>query len=315
MREWRSVPLGIDFGSSRVRIALGERNRVGEIRLRAVAARDRTEDDGLLPALIEELLLELGTRERRCVLAIGAPDAALRTIRFPKMTWAERLRASRYEAARIADWPTEEEATIVRTHPNGSDGAHAVGVARAVALGERIAAAREAGLRVIAVDHDALALRRHLPGCDVIADVGSGRASVHGRTAAGPLTAYSASGGGDVTRGIAAELNIDLLSAERRKRILGCAGAGITARQGLVTEVCALINRLRARVTVERVAVTGNAARLPGFTKELETASGAFVEMPVPAILQTSEYPEDVLRTAAPDWTLAASLLDWSVAE
>jgi len=312
MRDWRSVPLGVDLGATRVRVACGEAGRAGAVRLRAVGARDLPEEPALVPALLEELLDELGTRERRCVLVLGSPHVSLRCIRFPKMTWAERVRASRYEAARIADWATEAEPAVVRTHPCA--GAHAVGVARAAALGERIATVRSAGLRVVGVDHDAFALRRHLGACDAIADVGAERTSLHCFPATGPHTFSVARGGATVTHGIAEELGIDVASAERRKRILGCSGAGIPARHAVVAQLASLIERGRTRGGIERIAITGNGARLPRFVQEIEDATGALAEMPIAAILQTSDYPEDVLRAAAPDWTLAAGLLDWSLA-
>jgi hypothetical protein len=103
-------------------------------------------------------------------------------------------------------------------------------------------------------------------------------------------------------------------TAERRKRILGCAGAGVSAREEVVTSIASLIDRARTRTTIDRIVVTGNGARLPSFLHDLEEASGAVAEAPVPEILHTGVYPEDVVRAAATDWTLAASLAAWSTA-
>ncbi len=121
-------------------------------------------------------------------------------------------------------------------------------------------------------------------------------------------------GGATITRGIAAELSIDMPTAERRKRILGCAGAGQTASDEVVAAIASLVDRARSRGAVARIAVTGNGARLPNFARDLEEATSAVTEMPVPEVLHTGAYPDDVVRAAAPDWALAASLALWSVA-
>ncbi len=324
MGDWKVLPLGIDLGSTRVRVAVGESNREGSVRMRAIVSRDvpdeavsplGVEQPGLVAALLEEMLSEIGSRERRCVLAIGAPAGVLRTVRFPKMSWAERLRAARFEAQRFAGWDLDDDGSIVRTHPlDRPSGIYAVGVTRTASIDSRVRTMRLAGLRAVAVDHDAFAMRRMFPQCDAIVDVGADRSSVHVFSGTGPMSLTTLSGGAAITRGIATELSIDVPTAERRKRILGCAGAGVSAREEVVNSIASLIDRARARGTVNRIVLTGNGARLPSFAHELEEATSAITEAPVPEILHTAAYPEDVVRAAAPDWTLAASLAAWSVA-
>jgi Tfp pilus assembly PilM family ATPase len=324
MGDWKVLPLGIDLGSTRVRVALGEANREGSVRIRAVVARDVPDDTvspvdveqpALVAAVLEEILDEIGSRDRRCVLAIGAPACALRTVRFPKMSWAERLRAARFEAQRFAGWDPEDDGSIVRTHlVDRASGTYAVGVTRTASIDSRVKTMKLAGLRPVAIDHDALAMRRMFPDCDAIVDVGAERSTVHVFGGSGPTSLTTQSGGASITRGIAAELSIDVPTAERRKRILGCAGAGISAREEVVTSIASLIDRARSRATINRIVLTGNGARLPSFAHDLEEATSAITEALVPEILHTGAYPEDVVRAAAPDWTLAASLAVWSVA-
>lgn len=324
MADWKLLPLGIDVGSTRARIACAEARREGGMRIRAIVARDipddavsalRVDQPELVAAVIEDMLAEIGTRERRCVLAIGAPACALRTLRFPKMSWPERLRAARFEAQRFAGWDLEEAGSIVRLHAlDRTAGTFAIGVTRAGSLDSRVRAARIAGLRAVAVDHDVFAIRRLLPDCDAIVDVGAERATVHCFSATGPASLVAHVGGATITRGIASELSIDVPTAERRKRILGCAGAGVNASEEVVAAIAALIDRARKRVSIEGIAVTGNGARLPNFARALEEATGAVAGMPVPEVLHTAAYPEDVVRVAAPDWTLAASLALWGAA-
>jgi Tfp pilus assembly PilM family ATPase len=324
MADWRLLPLGIDVGSTRARIACGEAHHEGGVRIRAVVARDipddavsalRVEQPELVAAVIEDMLAEIGARERRCVLAIGAPAGMLRCVRFPQMSWPERLRASKFEAQRFAGWDFEEAVSVVRLHPlDRAAGTFAIGVTRVESVESRVRAVRLAGLRAVAVDHDAFAMRRLFADCDAIIDVGAERATVHCFGAAGPTSFVAYVGGATITRGIASELSIDVPTAERRKRILGCAGAGVTASEEVVAAIASLVDRARARASIERIAVTGNGARLPNFARALEEATGAVTGLPVPEVLHTAAYPEDVVRAAAPDWTLAASLALWGAA-
>jgi Tfp pilus assembly PilM family ATPase len=319
-----ALPLGVDIGSTRLRIAAAQRSSKGEVRLTAVATRDLPEGAAspetlhhvdLLAAVIEDVRRELGGKERRCVLSLGPSVAALRVVRFPKMSAGERTRAARFEAERFAAWDVSSVASVVRVHPVlAGEGLHAVGLAKRDALDARLACARNAGLRPVGVDYDACAMRRAFPFADAVLDVGHRRAVLHAFSAAGPASVRVESGGEDVTRAIGSDLSIDPKIAEKRKRILGTAGAGEGARDAFVRQVADAVANVRERISIRRIALTGNGARLAGLGAALETATNAIVEMPVSDVLREGEYPDDVVRAAAPDWTLAACLCGWSVA-
>ena len=315
----RTLPLGIDIGTTRVRVADIESTPQG-LRIRAVAVRDVSggtsssgalEDPQYVGALLEDALAELGTRERRCVCAIGEPDALLRTLTLPKMTSVERERAARFEAQRHIEYPVEE--AVVRIHPvDAPAGIWALGIARSSAIVTRLAALRAAGLKPAAMDHEACALARALPGFDAIVDVGHQRTSLHIITKGAPVTLQAYNGGADVTRGIERELSLDAQSAEKRKRILGTAGAGERARASLTSDIAALITQGRTLHAISRVAFVGNASRLAGISADLESATGALCETPVSDALRGQNYPEDVVRSSAADWTLSVGLALWS---
>jgi Tfp pilus assembly PilM family ATPase len=308
MREYRLAPLALDLGESRVRLALFEQHRTGSMRLRAVICRDVVEPE-LLSLVLEEMLREAGVRERRCVTALGVPEAALRVVRFPKMSWVERTRAARFEAHRFVTWDMDAESTLVRTHAfDASQNLYAVGAVRAKAVDDRIALLRAAGLTAHAIDHDAFALRRAVPDTDAIVDVGTERSSVHVFSESAPFSLHVAMGGAAITRGIAADLAIEFENAEHRKRIIGCGGAGTRAREQLVSAIAAAIDRARERVPVTRIALCGNGAKVPDLAQALESSTAAAIEMPVPDVLRSGAYPDDVVRAAASDWTLAAGL-------
>lgn len=314
-----ALPLGIDIGTTRVRVV--ESERIGRnTRIRAVAVREISagaSSCGPIPepeyiaALIEDAISELGTAQRRCVCAIGEPDALLRPLKLPKMTNAERERAARFEAQRFIEYPVEE--AVVRIHPvSPADGLWALGIARSSALVTRMATLRAAGLHPVAIDHEACALVRALPGFDAIADVGHQRTSLHIVTPETPMTLQAYNGGADVTRAIERELSVDAHTAEKRKRILGTAGAGERARAALTSDIAALVRSVRSTQHVSRIALVGNAARLAGLAADIESATGALCEMPVSEALRSDGYPDDVIRSSAPDWTLAAGLALWS---
>ena len=324
MNRWSTLPLGVDIGSTRVRIACAELDRTGRICLRAVVARNVpariVASDGsisephALAALIAEARAELGVRECRAVAALGAPAATLRVVQLPRMTRIERIRAARFEAERFTAGELDDHAPIVRIYPAEKRDCWAIGAVRADMLATCAQTLRLARLRPVAIDHTANALRRALTSGDAIADVGSERSTLYAFSERGPLAWTLAHGGAEVTRSIAGELAIDYATAERRKRILGVCGAGTDARARLVEGLAALVEAARLRLPIQLVSLTGNGARLTGLKERLETACGAAIDIPAAASLDTRAYPIDVVRAAAPDWSLAVGLALWSTA-
>jgi type IV pilus assembly protein PilM len=313
-----TLPLGVDIGATRVRVLEAVVTPAGA-RLRAVASREVSSDTAgsrlvsdpqYIAALLEEIVRELETKERRCVCAVGEPDALLRPLQIPKMTSIERDRAAKLEAQRHIDFPLGE--AVVKVHPVDRPARlWTLGVARASSIHRRLAALRGAGLRPIAIDHESCAFARAVRGYDAVVDIGHQRASVHVMAPQPPSTLQAFTGGLDVTRAIQRELNVDDKLAEKRKRILGTAGAGDRAKGVLVAEIASLLRSARQIHTIGRVAVLGNSARLPGLLPELEAAAGISCEVPVSDVLCSDTYPHDVLRSGAPDWTLAVGLSMW----
>lgn len=316
-----SLPLGVDIGATRVRIAHAE--RVGcEIKIRSVAVREFPEgaatsggiaQDAFVAAAIEDARAELGVRDRRCVCAIGVPDASLFAMTLPKMTALERERAVRFELAGYTHYPLEQ--AVIRIRPASQEqNVYAVGTVQLAALKSRVAALRKGGLRPVAMDHESVALARALPGFDAIVDVGLHRSSVHacklGRV---PQTIGIPHGGGLVTRTIARELGIDEQSAERRKRIVGTAGAG-EAEQQLALEIASALDGFRRRGMMRNAALVGNGARTKGLSAAIAVAANVRVTMPVCEALRGDTFGDDVLRAAAADWNLVSGIALWNAA-
>lgn len=301
----RTLPLGVDIGSAGIRVAAVE--RAGTVyRLRAVASREWSGGSpSYAAAVIADAVRELQVRERRCCCALVEPDAELHPVRFPPMSRWERARAAAIEARRRSPFGDD---TVVRLHPaDGTAEGWAVGVARRSALRERVAALRACGLRPTAVEHEANAVFRAFRSVDAAVDIGADRTLVHVNLPV-PRTIRLERGGSAITAAIARDLAIDVLSAERRKRIVGTAGAGEPERRLLVDAIAQAIARARFMRSIESIVLLGNGSRLPSLTAELETAAGVRCEIPIDPVIRAAELPEDVLRSAYVDWGVACGL-------
>jgi Tfp pilus assembly PilM family ATPase len=302
-----TLPLGIDVGAVRTRVALAERDAGGRPRLVAVATRPTGEDAG---AAIADARSELRSRERRCVLALAAPDAVLRTLSFPPMGRTERERAARFEAARFVAYSPHEATVRLMA---AADGTYALGIAHRAALERRTTAARRAGLRPIAVDDAAFALARAFPYAGAIVDAGASatRLVVPGEPI--PAVRHLSIGGSAITAAIVASLGLSGSDAEARKHSVGLAGAGEHARDALVDELSALLVEQRAasRAEIRTIALAGNGARLAGLGAALERAVAIPVRLAALAADACDALPADVVRAASPDWGLAYGLALW----
>jgi Tfp pilus assembly PilM family ATPase len=306
----RTLPLGVDAGVARTRVALVECDELGQPHLVAVAARATGGDAA---NAIAEALAELRTRERRCVLALGAPDALLRTVTFPAMRRMERTRAARFEAQRFVAYPLHEAA--VRVERAGSERC-VVGIARRGALDMRVSAAKRAGLRPVAVDDVAFGLARAFAYADAIVDVGESATLLVVPGDPVPSVRTFALGGGALTAAVVASLGIDSTAAEYRKRTVGLAGAGEYARDALVEQLASALidHRANARTEMRSIALAGNGARLAGLADALERAVAIPVRLGALAAGTSDALPADVVRAASPDWGLAYGLALWELA-
>jgi type IV pilus assembly protein PilM len=305
----RGLPLGVDVGAARTCVALAERGTDGRPHLVAAASSPTGEDPA---AAIRAACTELGTRERRCVLALRAPDSLVRAIVLPSVGRRERERAAAFEAARFA--PHALDDGLVRLLPLAGD-EHAVAVARRTALDRALAIVRGAGLRAVAVDDAAFAVLR-VHAADAIVDVGASGSTVVVRGTALPFVRTVPLGGERLTDAIVGALGVDRASAEQRKRTIGMAGAGEPVRDALVDHIAAAFVEARASGTHDprTVVLTGNGARVAGLAPAVERALAVSTRLATFAADACTRLPVDVVRAAAPDWGLAYGLALWECA-
>jgi Tfp pilus assembly PilM family ATPase len=306
-----TLPLGIDFGRSRIRVALCARAANGRPTLIAVAARAHGGDP---ERALREAVHELGTAERRCVLGIGAPDALLRVISLPAMSRFERGRAAVFQAARYIDYPVADAA--ISLVPLTGDARWTLGIARRVAIEARVAAAKRAKLVPLAIDDVAFALRRAHGDADGTIDISDDvtRLTIFAQPI--PFVADVALGAMLFTEGIARALGIDADAAEERKRTIGFAGAGEAQRDAVIDAIADMLARARAagHTEIRRLAMIGNGSRVPGLPEAIERATGYGVRLAALDVGVSDVLPADVLRAAGADWSVAYGLSLWDAA-
>jgi type IV pilus assembly protein PilM len=315
------LPLGVDIGSTRLRVAVLSANE-REPQVHNVVARELphgTSSSGLVPEpeivaeVLRDALAAAGVKERRCVAALREPDAMLRRVALPKMSAFERVRAARFEARRFVGDPIEECSVRLVPCEEGAD--FVLGIARTQALASRVKTLRRAGLHPVAIDHEAFAWRRAQPDVDCLIDVGLAQSTVVAFATPLPEVRTLERGGAAMTATIARSLGINLETAERRKRSIGEAGAAEGEIADLVSAIADAMVELRsAGHSVRRIALAGNGARAGRLAEALEHATGLDAKMAAfPASLR-SAYPADVMRAAAPDWLFAYGIALWSLA-
>lgn len=309
---------GIDIGSTRVRIAVTRRGRRGA-RVEAVAVRElpagacdggAVREPQLIAALVEEMRAELPWSGRACVCAVGAPAATFRAAAFPRMTASERTSAARLDAERRSAHARGD--VVIRVRPIAGSDLYGVGVVERSVLMSRVSVLRDAGLRVLAVDHDALALLRCYDDADAVLDIGLDRTALHLRDGSAAASWWTPIGGAAVTAEIARDLSIAEREAEARKRIHGSGASADAAVDALLREVETLVAAGRRRLPIARLAMVGNASRLRGLRRKLASLTGAVLVNGPGAAIELRNVPEDIARAGMPDWSVAIGLSMWN---
>ncbi|HTX03755.1 MAG TPA: hypothetical protein VMD07_08765 [Candidatus Acidoferrales bacterium] len=298
MKE-RMLPLGIDLGASRVRVAALAMGPTGRTRLLATGAADVVDDPR---EALRLALTGVPAFDRRCVIAIRTCDARLRLIRFPGMRATELRRAVRFEGVSMFGDANEQEGVAVRSATIGEDTLVAAVPSRKVR--QIIDVATSCGLRVVTVDHEACALTRaaRLP----LLDIGLDRSTLIALVNGVPLVRPLPLGGAFFTDALAREFGTSIQLAEIRKRTIGLGGAAHDALDAYVRELTSELEQLEVRP--QTLFVCGNGARLSDLREKIADACGIRV---VPVTLQAlieSDLPPEVELTGALDWFGALSL-------
>jgi Tfp pilus assembly PilM family ATPase len=311
----RTLPLGIDLGSTRIRVASLELDGKTAVLQHVATASTSTAGANAtrLGEIIRDMLRLADIRETRAVCALGEPHALLREVRFPPMTRGERNAAAKFEAARFLQYPVSQ--ARVQTIPTSDVlGRCVIGVASNISLRHCAAVLRAARLRVLAVDHEACAYRRVFPSSHAILDVGHEAARLHVYGKVVPLSIALPGGSKAFSDAIAQTLGIDSASAELRKCSVGLGGAGEAPLAAFAKAVGKALAQIRGQgcSEVAEIVMVGNGARLSGLAARLERDTGCRVSPASALYIDRQAYPVDIVRSRATDWALSVGIALWS---
>lgn len=296
MKE-RPLPLGVDLGANRVRVAAISRDAGGRTRLIATGAADIVSDprDALLLALEG-----IPGVERRGVVSVRTCDARLRSIRFPSMRTAELRRAVRFEGLSLFGESIDEQTISVRSATIGPETLIAAAPSRKIQ--EAIDVLGSCGIRVVTVDHEACVLARasQLP----LLDIGLERSTLIALASGLPAVRTIALGGAFFTDALAREFGTSRQIAEIRKRTIGLSGAANDALDAYIRALGTQLDALKIGAP-ERLFVCGNGARLQALRDYISEALGVQVSPVALDPLVETDLPPEVEHAGAFDWYCA----------
>ncbi len=301
----RELPLGIDLGSSKLRMTYAVATPEGP-RIEAVTSRERSDGytDEWIATMLEEMRIDIGARTRSCSMALGSEESSIDAMTLPNITYRERLAAANIEALRR--YP-DSKSRLVRLFATEVPGRYALATAERSAVLKRRSIAAKAGLRLSFLGIDGMVWHRFSRQQTVVVDIGTSSTRIHITDLGIPKIHCYPVGGKAVTGEIARELSIDERSAEQRKRILGSAGSG----EKLIGALAAWIGERfepSNSSTEASVLLVGNGSRLPEIRRLLADRISARRWLAACNEFERSRYPEDIRRAAFSDWALSIAL-------
>ena len=311
------MAIGLDIGSSAVRVAALEQRRGGTLRLTrfgevALPPGAVVDGDVVEAAVVADALRKLwdstGVRGRNVAVGLASQRVTVRQLDLPDMPDSELAAAVRLQAQDQLPMPVDEalvDYVVVERYPVGEErqNVRVLLVAAEREMVERLlTAVTSAKLRPTLVDLDAFALLRSLatstePGehAELIVDIGATVTKIAVHRGGRPLFVRMVRLGGDgSTRDLQRVLELSWEEAEKAKLAASgalAAGGELDADderarvlengvQRAVTEIVTSLDFFRSqheREEVRRVLVSGGASLAPGLVKKLHAA----IELPV----------------------------------
>lgn len=293
MKE-RTLPLGIDLGTSRVRVVAVARSAAQGLRLLGMGVADV---DGDRADALRRALSQIGTTERLCRVAIPARDARLRAVQFPSMRGAELRRAIRFEGVSMFGPAASEQSIAVRSASFGQE--TLVAAAPSEKVRDTLGLLRSCGLRPVMIDHEACVLVRgsQLP----LLDIGFEGSTFVGSRNGMPYVRSFALGGATFTHALSREYGCTFEIAEIRKRAIGLCGAANDALEAYARALGATLEEA-AIAPGAGLFVCGNGARLSALREKIAQNHGVRVLPVTLDAMLASALPAEVESAAAFDW-------------
>ncbi len=297
--------VGIDIGSASIRAvevshAASTKPRVvkcGEIALPAGAVRrGEVMEPNTVATALKRLWSQARFSSKNVVLGIGNQRVLARDLSVPAMPLNQIRESLPFHVQDILPMPASE--AVLDFYPLGEshgEGGHVINGLLIAAAKETVlmnlSAARMAGLKPVGVDLIPFALTRLFSRTDqtsapiILIDIGESTTSFVFSVAGVPqFVRLIGMGGGDVTRAIAGRLTMDEGLAEKAKRTLGLAADRVSDADRPIVEIIyeltsELLTSIRNTITyvanthgavsIDRIVLSGNGARLGGLPRAL----------------------------------------------
>jgi len=315
MKTWFTrppLPLGVDLGSQRVRIAVMTYDGDAVSVQRVLALERKNIPQQELSQRLRELLDEHNVVAHEAILTLQEPDAILRRVMLPGMTSRARDAFVRDEAYRLFGSERIVHHLLADQHQHD---AYVLGLVRGVVLDAAVGVLTAAGMKVRAVDYAGCALARIFPEADSIVDIGESATRI---TMVKEKTCWGASvscGGRHLTEALMQSYQLNFVDAERRKvqhNIDRSADAAIDMVAATIADGVQRIHRATGQ-PLRRVVVTGNGGRIPRLLHRLDEILDWCVEFTARIPIHSVNYPEDILRASVADWGLALGAALWTI--
>jgi type IV pilus assembly protein PilM len=279
------------------------------------------------PALVTHALKALWQQNRidcrNVVVGITSQQVVVREVELPNLAPAERAQALPYQARDIIPLPVERAILdfipVRDVDPAGSTVAGLLIAAPREPVSVTVRAIEQAGLRVARVDLAAFAALRasadETLAVEAVIDLGAHLTNVVVHNDGVPqLVRTIARGGDQLTEHVASRLTIDPDAAELAKRTIGLSEGDSDLGAAIREAIRPLLGELRSSLTafeqthpdalIERVALTGGGAAMPGLAEELARIGDIPVEVVAPLChvkprrSSKNSSPEDAARVA-----------------
>ncbi|HEU5110611.1 MAG TPA: type IV pilus assembly protein PilM [Micromonosporaceae bacterium] len=291
-----ATQIGLDIGGGGVRAVETLRRRdhqvivnYGQAPLPAGAVQSGIiRDERAVTHALRQMWSAVRFRGRRVVLGVTNPQVVVREMSIANLPPKELRKSLPYQVRDALPLPVDN--ALLDFYPldePGTDGT-VRGLLIAAPKDPVLAAVRateKAGLRVGQVDLGVFALLRSSAYLDdkveALVDIGEDITSVVVHAAGQPLIVRTVPrGGGEITQTVATRLGVTIPEAETLKRRVGMnADEGPETAEAVRDAVRPLINEIRSSFTylrsgdrhteVQRLALTGGGALLPGLSAEL----------------------------------------------
>lgn len=336
--------LGIDIGTSSIKIVqMGDDS--GRPRLMTygyakqsieIIKGDADAHRAEMVALIRQVLKDAHTTTNKVVTALPSFTVFSSIISLPLMTRKELNAAVRWEAKKfvplpiddlVLDWKLIREAKTETPTDQAPKNLRVLITAAPKALVKRyVDIMREAGLQLINLETEALAVARSLVGADpapaMIVDIGETATDIAVMIEGIPLINRSIDvGGATITKSIAQSLNVDAERAEQFKRDFGISAGQQSASQvpktiefvvsSIINEIRFVLNLYRGqgRPPVEKIVLAGGSAFLLNLSTYIEKSVSikAFIGDPWARVVYPLEL-QPVLQEIGPSFAVAVGL-------